>query len=75
MKSTLRAAIVLLMATAGMPLSAQDAINPEGLAGPPGRPYSPYADRAFPTNVYFGDTHVHTALSADFGRRGQSPDA
>ena len=25
-----------------------------------GRPYSPYADRAFPTNVYFGDTHVHT---------------
>ena len=70
MKSTLRAAIVLLMATAGMPLSAQDAINPEGLAGPPGRPYSPYADRAFPTNVYFGDTHVHTALSADSGGAG-----
>ncbi|MCG6967472.1 MAG: DUF3604 domain-containing protein [Chromatiaceae bacterium] len=30
-----------------------------------GRPYSPYADRAFPTEVYFGDTHVHTAISAD----------
>ncbi|MCI0441820.1 DUF3604 domain-containing protein [bacterium] len=30
-----------------------------------GRPYSPYADRAFPTDVFFGDTHVHTAISAD----------
>jgi Protein of unknown function (DUF3604) len=35
-----------------------------------GRPYSPYADRAFPTNVYFGDTHVHTGLSPDAGRSG-----
>ena len=35
-----------------------------------GRPYSPYADRAFPTNVYFGDTHVHTGLSADAGGGG-----
>ena len=30
-----------------------------------GRPYSPYADRGFPTDVYFGDTHVHTRISAD----------
>ena len=35
-----------------------------------GRPYSPYADRAFPTEVYFGDTHVHTGLSADAGGGG-----
>ena len=35
-----------------------------------GRPYSPYADRAFPTNVYFGDTHVHTSISADAGGGG-----
>jgi len=35
-----------------------------------GRPYSPYADRAFPSNVYFGDTHVHTGLSADAGGSG-----
>lgn len=27
--------------------------------------YSPYVDRSFPTNVYWGDTHVHTDLSAD----------
>jgi hypothetical protein len=35
-----------------------------------GRPYSPYADRAFPSNVYFGDTHVHTSISADAGGGG-----
>jgi hypothetical protein len=27
--------------------------------------YSPYSDRSYPTNVYWGDTHVHTHLSAD----------
>ncbi|MFT5301016.1 MAG: hypothetical protein ACI87E_000114 [Mariniblastus sp.] len=27
--------------------------------------YSPYAGRNFPTNVYFGDTHLHTSLSGD----------
>ncbi|ANT62344.1 hypothetical protein AYJ57_18185 [Salipiger sp. CCB-MM3] len=45
-----------------------------GLSGPidvmKGRPYSPYANRAFPTDVFFGDTHVHTALSPDAGGAG-----
>ena len=27
--------------------------------------YSPYAGRNFPTNVYWGDTHLHTNLSLD----------
>ena len=27
--------------------------------------YSPYSDQNYPTNVYWGDTHVHTNLSAD----------
>ena len=27
--------------------------------------YSPYADRKYPTHVYFGDTHHHTANSGD----------
>lgn len=35
-----------------------------------GQPYSPNADRAFPTEVLFGDTHVHSALSADAGGGG-----
>ncbi len=29
------------------------------------QPYSPYVDRDYPENVYWGDTHVHTYLSAD----------
>ena len=27
--------------------------------------YSPYADRSYPENVYWGDTHVHTSRSPD----------
>ena len=34
------------------------------------RPYSPYADRKFPTRPFFGDTHLHTALSMDAGAFG-----
>jgi len=34
------------------------------------RPYSPYADRKFPTRPYFGDTHLHTAFSMDAGAFG-----
>ena len=29
------------------------------------KPYSPYVGRDYPTNVYFGDTHLHTRLSLD----------
>ncbi|MFW2441008.1 MAG: DUF3604 domain-containing protein [Arenicellales bacterium] len=31
---------------------------------------SPYAQRGFPTQVYWGDTHLHTALSMDAGAFG-----
>ena len=30
-----------------------------------GESYSPHVDRSYPSNVYWGDTHVHTALSGD----------
>ncbi len=33
-------------------------------------PYSPYADRNFPSRVYWGDTHVHTGYSMDAGAFG-----
>ena len=36
----------------------------------PGKGYSPYAQRDFPSNVYWGETHVHTALSLDAGLFG-----
>jgi hypothetical protein len=32
--------------------------------------YSPYANAANPTNVYFGDTHLHTSYSMDAGAFG-----
>ena len=54
---------------AGSSVCAQDSAGLDA-ADLKGRPYSPYADRAFPTDVYFGDTHVHTGLSADAGGGG-----
>jgi hypothetical protein len=39
--------------------------------------YSPFARQTFPNRVYFGDTHLHTAYSADAGLAGArlGPDA
>jgi hypothetical protein len=36
----------------------------------PGKAYSPYAQRGFPDQVYWGDTHLHTGLSMDAGLFG-----
>lgn len=33
----------------------------------PPRSYSPYVDQSYPTQVYWGDTHVHTSNSIDAG--------
>lgn len=54
---------------------AQDGGHPsteviEGLY--PGPTYSPYAKRNFPSNVYWGDTHLHTGLSVDAGLFGNT---
>jgi hypothetical protein len=41
-------------------------------------PYSPYAQRNFPNRPFWGDTHLHTAISFDagaFGARLLPPDA
>ena len=38
----------------------------------PGKSYSPYAGRAFPSKVLWGDTHVHTGLSLDAGLFGNT---
>jgi hypothetical protein len=40
--------------------------------------YSPYVNQPYPTNLYWGDTHVHTTLSGDayaFGARLTPADA
>ncbi len=37
---------------------------------PDKKEFSPYVNRAYPTQVYFGDTHLHTSLSMDAGTFG-----
>lgn len=68
MKTFILSASITFLATIA---AAQDSFvsdNAEGVL--PGPAYSPYANRGFPTDVYFGDTHVHTALSGDAGGAG-----
>ena len=38
----------------------------------PGKAYSPYAKRAFPSRVFWGDTHLHTGQSMDAGLFGNT---
>ncbi len=53
------------------PIGAQISPSKESLAGKyPGKAYSPYAQRKFPSRVYWGDTHLHTGLSMDAGLFG-----
>ncbi len=55
---------VILISTAAV---AQDMLprpgDPKGIE----QPFSPYAGREFPTKVFWGDTHLHTAVSVDAG--------
>jgi len=36
----------------------------------PGEVYSPYAQRSFPSRVFWGETHLHTGISLDAGLFG-----
>lgn len=46
---------------------ADQAPTKKGIADADKPKYSPYAGRDFPTQVYWGDTHLHTAVSVDAG--------
>jgi hypothetical protein len=63
-----------LLATAvSVGVHAQIPVPPDGQILSPeytGKVYSPYAERDFPSNVYFGDTHLHTDISMDAGAFG-----
>jgi hypothetical protein len=61
------AAVAVLTLGVTVGAQAQDiSINPEGPADAFKVPsYSPYAGRAFPTKLLWGDTHLHTNLSLD----------
>jgi hypothetical protein len=45
-------------------------INPEAAAKAFAKAFSPYANRNYPTRVFWGDQHVHTGWSADAGGFG-----
>jgi len=66
-------ASLLCVLLASVFASAQD-VKPtrEGAQGhfPKQDHYSPYAGRNFPTQVFWGDTHVHTGMSLDAGAFG-----
>jgi len=69
-KSRIKALIIISSILSVSALSAQDfggAPSPEVFEKPS---YSPYANRNFPDNVYWGDTHLHTTLSFDAGAFG-----
>jgi hypothetical protein len=54
-------------------VNAQIPAPPDGQILSPeytGKVYSPYAERDFASNVYFGDTHLHTDMSMDAGAFG-----
>jgi Protein of unknown function (DUF3604) len=63
-----------VLALAAGPSLAQVPVPPDGAASLSsaytGKDYSPYAGRGFPSNIYWGDTHLHTALSMDAGAFG-----
>jgi len=66
----IQALIILSSILCFSSLAAQDfggAPDPEVFDKPS---YSPYANRNFPDNVYWGDTHLHTTLSFDAGAFG-----
>ena len=65
-------ATLLLSAVPGVGSAAE-----AGGSRPDKRLYSPYARQTFPGRVFFGDTHLHTAYSADAGLAANTlgPDA
>lgn len=76
MKQTLLKGLTIAAVAGALPVFAQDA----GQKGEPDAEtlkmlfkepgYSPYAGRNFPTMVYWGNQHVHTAISMDAGAAG-----
>ena len=67
-------ALAATLALTALPALAQVPVPPDAKevlsSAYAGKSYSPYAQRGFPSNVYWGDTHLHTSLSMDAGAFG-----
>ncbi len=63
--------LALLLVPGAAMTSDMGTPNPEVLKGLyPGKTYSPYAQRNFPSRVFWGETHLHTGVSLDAGLFG-----
>ncbi len=69
MKTTFVLCLALAMATSALAQLPAPTEEAEG-AFPAQEHYSPYAGRDFPTQVFWGDTHLHTGMSMDAGSFG-----
>jgi len=63
-------AICFIIVTLADSAAAQRAVSNATNKGWELKPYSPHANVPHATRVFFGDTHVHTSLSADAGGAG-----
>ena len=72
--SKLTKSFVALVAIAALAVpgvsSAQDVNPPEEAFDVPKKEYSPFVDDYFPTQVLWGDSHMHTSWSLDAGMVG-----
>jgi hypothetical protein len=62
----LTASLVVVLSSSAL---AQETVDKDQLVEQP-KPYSPYVDKHFPQQVFFGDTHFHSSLSVDSGMIG-----
>ncbi|MFC2085712.1 DUF3604 domain-containing protein [Bacteroidota bacterium] len=75
-RTVLLCLIAILVVFSGADVQAQESADlpppheDVGEAFKPVNNFSPYAGRNFPTNVYWGDTHLHTGMSMDAGAFG-----
>mgnify|MGYP000747455440 CR=1 FL=1 len=70
MKMVTSCLAVLILFSCSSALATTSAMFDKEHAIPGKKEFSPYVNRSYPTNVYFGDTHLHTSLSMDAGTFG-----